>query len=313
MYERLVVIHNPNSTHGRAVDREVLQRLGDAGLNFVRLPSVSPEYDDNVDAFGKGIREGDRLIVAAGDGTISQVANAVVQAEQSDVIMAVEPYGNFNDMAAWFNGSESTIDPVILASPTAPTEQVVPMKVELDDRLWRHSLGYTTLGWTAAATELFMAGEFRELLKTQHKHMVTARSMVGLFKEYYSRRRTMALPHYTLNNAKEYHTGITDIVAMNTGRMGRVIRRNNVQPRSPNFAYAELDVSTLYRNAGFLGMAALGRMPATIAAAQRLEFIQPTSVPIQTEGEFAQETVAAVTISKDTQTSLQVVNLRSSV
>lgn len=98
-----------------------------------------------------------------------------------------------------------------------------------------------------------MGGDFRDLLKTQHKHMVTARSMVGLFKEHYSRRRSMALPHYTRNNTNEYHTGITDVVAMNTGRMGGVIRRNDARPSSQDFAYAELDVSTLYRNAGFLG------------------------------------------------------------
>ena len=313
MNERLVVIHNPNSTHGSDVNREVLQRLGDVGLKFVCLPSVSPEYDDNVDAFANGIREGDRLLVAAGDGTISQAANAVVLADQIGVSMAVEPYGNFNDMAAWFNGSESSVDPVILASPNVPTHDVVPMKVELDDTLWRYSLGYTTLGWTAAATELFMGGEFRELLKTQHKHMVTARSMVGLLKEYYSRRQSMALPHYTRNGAREYQAGITDVVAMNTGRMGRVIRRNDARPESQKFAYAELDVSTLYRNAGFLGMAALGRMPASIASAQRLDFIEPTTIPLQTEGEFAQETVSRITISKHPHTSIQVVNLRRSV
>lgn len=288
MPERLVVIHNPNSTHGREVQSQILGRLDDAAIRYERIASVSPYYDDNVEVFADALREGDRAIIAAGDGTASQaVAGALVSGHDA-IEVGFEPYGNFNDLAAGYNGSERPIDPVLLARPDAHISSAKPIRIDCNDQPWRYALGYATVGWTATATGLFMEGDFRDSLKQQHKHLVTARSFAGLFGEYLRRRHDMALPQFILNDVREFQTRTTDIVALNTRRMGRVIRLHAARPDSDEFTFATLDVSSLYRNRVFLAKAALGAMPGDSASSQRIVFSEPADIPIQTEGEFAE-------------------------
>jgi hypothetical protein len=309
MPERLVVVHNPNSTHGSEVESSVFHRLDDAAIRYEKVPSVSSIYEDNVDVFAKSFRPGDRILVAAGDGTASQAVNGAILSGELGIEMAFEPFGNFNDLAASYNGAERVVDPLRLVNSHASLLNVRPVRVEVNDEPWRYALGYSTVGWTAAATDLFMNGELRESLKRQHKHLVTARSIANLFAEYYKRRHDMALPHYLLNGSREIRTDRTDIVALNTRRMGRIIRLHAARPDSDKFAYAELNVESLLRNRRFLARAALGTMPADVATSQRIEFCQPASqIPIQTEGEFALlKDISRLTFTKDHNEAITVV------
>ena len=287
MPERLVVVHNPNSTHGSEVESNIFRRLDDASIGYERVPTVSPVYEDNVDLFAKSFRSGDRILVAAGDGTASQAVNGAILSGELGIEVAFEPFGNFNDLAASYNGTERIVDPLRLVNSHASLLNIQPIRIEVNDELWRYAPAYSTVGWTAAATGLFMNGELRESLKQQHKHLVTARSFANLFAEYYRRRHDMALPHYLLNGSCEIRTDRTDIVALNARRMGRMIRLRAARPDSGKFAYAELNVESLVKNRSFLAKAALGAMPADIAMRQQIEFCQPAAqVPIQTEGEF---------------------------
>lgn len=76
-YERLFLIQNPNSTRAKDVQGSVLDQLGHAGIAYVLMQTPSPKYEGNVDAIMGNIRVGDRIISLGGDGTGSQVFNAV--------------------------------------------------------------------------------------------------------------------------------------------------------------------------------------------------------------------------------------------
>jgi diacylglycerol kinase family enzyme len=285
MSERIVVVHNPNSTKSRDVKREVFGRLRDAGITFDAVESKTPDHDSNAEEFAEFFREGDTILGAGGDGAHTQIKDGMLLSGLPGLRIGFLGYGNFNDIAVGFNGP-GHIDPLRFLDDRAQEIDAIPMHVDINGKTIRRPLAYATLGWTATASGKFADGEFRQLLKERNKHFVTALSGAALFREYFQRRKELFLPHYTLNDDREYNTRITDVVALNHPRMGRFIRRNDFDSSGKDFAYAQLDVSGLMKNSRFLTQAFIGNMPATLVNEQRLEFQVPSTIPYQNEGEF---------------------------
>lgn len=132
-YERLFLIQNPNSTRAKDVQGSVLDQLGHAGIAYVLMQTPSPKYEDNVDAIMGNIRVGDRIISLGGDGTGSQVFNAVwglPDDMRCDVAVGYQPIGNFNDMSRATCGSDTDIMAVV--SGEADTVDLRPMEIIVD-------------------------------------------------------------------------------------------------------------------------------------------------------------------------------------
>jgi diacylglycerol kinase family enzyme len=254
-------------------------------MTYEVVQSKSPDYDDNVAAFAESFREGDTILAAGGDGTHTQVSEAIIQSGLADLRAGFLAYGNFNDIPVGFNGP-GRIDPLTLLDARARAIDAIPMHVDVNGETVRRPLAYATLGWTATASGKFAEGDFRQHLKERNKHLVTALSGAALFREYVQRRRDLYLPHFTLNDDRELHTRTTDVVALNHSRMGRFIRLKGFDSSDKDFAYVQLDVSNLIKNSPFLSRAFAGQMPAEMTNEQRLDFQVPSTVPFQNEGEF---------------------------
>jgi hypothetical protein len=69
--------------------------------------------------------------------------------------------------------------------------------------------------------------------------------------------------------------------------MAKIIRSGQDKYKEPDFLRRDLDVSGLVKNSGFLAASALGRMPGQATQADELTFPQPSSIPIQIDGEFS--------------------------
>ncbi|MFQ5422429.1 MAG: diacylglycerol/lipid kinase family protein [Phycisphaerae bacterium] len=116
---RYVIIANPVAGRGRAerLAEAVHQRLTDTGAESrIEHTSARGEAETIAAAALAQPRQpgGDRLCVVAcgGDGTIQQVANALMQAPESRGVLGLAPGGRCNDFASSF-GVET--DPVAIA------------------------------------------------------------------------------------------------------------------------------------------------------------------------------------------------------
>lgn len=310
-FERLVVVYNPHSAQAARVGRQVIDRLVQQDASPTLLTTVSEKFDDNVDFIAGQLRDGDRVIAAAGDGTSSQVYSSIIRSETSGVTLGFTGYGNLNDMAATYSGSETPIDPMRLVN-SRNVLTTKPIDVRINDEHWRYSPAYTTVGWTAFAAQEFMLPHVRSSLKEQHKHLVSAKSFAHILAEYYRRRQHMSLPTYWIDDERELQTRSTDIVALNQKRMGRIIRHQAARSDSGVFLSKHLDVSSLTPNAAFFAKAFAGRMPGDVVSSQTVHFATPASFDIQSEGEGALlRDVQTLTFTKDHDVTVPIVSVES--
>lgn len=91
------VIVNPTADRGRAFQRlEELRRRFDAEATF--LPTQGPGHAEEL--AGQAVRDGYTVVAAAGgDGTAHEVANGILRAGRTDVVLGVYPIGSANDYA----------------------------------------------------------------------------------------------------------------------------------------------------------------------------------------------------------------------
>ncbi|MFO0936265.1 MAG: diacylglycerol kinase family protein [Gemmataceae bacterium] len=111
------VIYNPAAGRGRArkqIDTARRQLAPDAEL----FPTEGPHHASEVaaSAVSKGFK---RIIAAGGDGTVHEVANGILNANDSSVAMSVWPLGSMNDYAFtlglvdwWHQADKPPLEPI---------------------------------------------------------------------------------------------------------------------------------------------------------------------------------------------------------
>ena len=301
-FERLVVLANHNSTRARKVAQNVLARLDDAGVRHETVTTRSANTSDNIADLSATIRPGDTWISAAGDGTAMALVNATLRQEPktaASVKLGFLGYGNFNDVA----GSQR--DPLELLADNAQTQPLHPMTIEVNGKLWRYSPAYLTLGATARLAAGFGQDTSREQLKESSEHTKLLRSLVQLGRDYFD-VRSEYLPAFHASHSLTVRNAVTDVLFINSPRVGRIIRSTTDYAQQPTFGYRESNVASIARNIPF-GIAALaGFTPATAMTGQRLTWDRPANLPAQTEGEFESlEDVTDLFVYKDPQTVLK--------
>jgi len=302
---RLVVIHNPNSTDARHVRHGVFDRLVEAGESFETIQTRYTTTQANTNDIAEQLRDGDTVISAAGDGTASQVANAVLQSGV-DAEIGFLPYGNFNDLAlTHMRPKDSVID--LLHADTA---ELQPLAVYLDGQLWRYAPGYLTIGWTAIAAGQFDDLTSRGALSAAPRSLKLIRSIAQLADSYAKHRNTHLPPfettEYTHNDGR-----VTDILAINSPRVAHIVRSDRAFYDGPTFGYKEVDISKVLPNLAFGAQALAGHAALAPVSDVSIRFDSPAhGLPVQTEGEFARVNTQVVTISKWPERKLTVLHSR---
>lgn len=298
MAERLVVIHNPNSSRARRAGREVLEELNTTGIAFTPLETGSPESEDNIADMRDVLREGDTVIVAAGDGTAMQAGNAILRNGFEHTKLGLLPYGNFNDLASVYG---LTADSLLATTEmdALPTLPLHPITIEADGKYCRDALAYVTAGWTARAAREFSEPNAREAVTTTPDVVKLTKSLFQLAINYFAHRKEYLPPFHTSQSGL-VRQAVTDMLAINSPIMGSIIRSDMPYGNIANtFGYHELDVSSLVKNIPWGIKALSGHTPSTPAEKMTLHFEQPSAVPIQSEGEFFNLTANEITLTKD--------------
>jgi diacylglycerol kinase family enzyme len=294
MYERIVVVTNPNSTRAGAVGRDVIRRLADERIPFTHISTRYPSADDNIaDLTGK-IHDGDKLISAGGDGTMLAVSNAALDSGAEGITVAPLAFGNFNDMA----GKQT--DPLAPIAPNAHRVSHTPLGIEVNGELWRYSPAYFTLGFTALAAATFEDQNSRERLHAMPRAFAMAANVAQLGEAYFMHRNEL-LPAFHTSQSPIVQRAVTDVLILNHSRAGRIIRSHTDYGQTAEFGYVERDVRRILPNLPF-GFAALaGKAPAKHLTDETLSFSVPSSVPVQTDGEYARlNDVTNIRVYKDT-------------
>ena len=283
MSERLVIVQNPNSTHASLAEKAIRQQL-DTDVMFESFFTKYTSTEDNINSMREVFRNGDRIIAAGGDGTAMQIVNAVLREEHTDTEVAFTGFGNFNDLATAHAGSASLLD---LLSDDASTVDLFPLTIEVDDTYWRDAPAYMTMGWTALAAAEFGSSTSRDSLRGKPRASNLAASLHQLLN-HYAENRHFKLPAFTTDVPDSPLHGASDVLAVNNPRVGSIVRSRDRYYDGASFGYAEVDVSRIIKNMPFGLKSIAGHAPTAPRQSVTVEFDAPATVPIQSEGEFAQ-------------------------
>ena len=299
---RLLVVINPNSTKAHRVQSEVINPLHENGDVFTTVQTLTPDTEENIAHLSALIRDGDRVISAAGDGTAMQVVNAVLR-EGIDAEVGFLPYGNFNDIAKT-HGLTSPLQ----AYGDVGTTELHPLAVGVNEQFLRYAPAYVSLGWSAVAASHFGQSGSREKLRKQKRLASIIPSMGQLARDYFALRGEK-LPPFHASHARNVRDTVTDVLAVNSPRVGAVVRSKLDYYDGNNFGYNEVDVSRFFPNFLFGMQALLGTLPASLRTSTNVAFEAPAVVPFQSEGEFLRlEDVSTIDIYKDPSKTISVIH-----
>ncbi len=298
--ERLVVVHNPDSTRAAHVGRGVFDVLDAAGLTYTRVETRSPATEDNIYDMQNTLRDGDRALIAAGDGTVMQAANAILR---NGLHASIAPlgYGNFNDQA------RGRINVLHLASPTATTYLTIPLTIEVDGQYWRHAPAYFTAGWTATAAEHAGSQKLRERAKHQPEYLRMVANLAQAALQYFSVRGGH-LPSFCTADDPTERTSVTDIAAINSRRAAGIVGSSQDWGANDSFGYREFNLNRVPPNIPFIMQSLTGHAQLTPHTEAEVIFTEPATIPAQSEGEFqVLEDITRLKIYKNTSQALNFV------
>ncbi|GEM_PF-769976 len=306
---RVLVVHNPKSSHASNVQRDVFDRLREDGVKYESFSTPSPDATDNIDAIAATLREDDTVLSVGGDGTALQVANGVRVAGVAGVKLGILNLGNFGDGAHNFHIPAARRDPLPVLEAQDRTVAVRPLEIMVNDEYWRSTLLYATLGWTAMAAHQFDNPKIREQL--QHGAANLPLTLGRLVLYYFKTRHEGVLPLFS-RDGDDGGEPVTDIMAVSGRYVAGFMKMRHDKTGDLDFLSRDLDVSGLTKNSSFLTASTLGYMPGTMKASDTLLFKEPASVPIQLDGEFTLlENVSKLQIRKSPELpTLQVITTR---
>ena len=301
---RLLIIYNPRSSRFSDVKNEVLSRLTELkGYMVGKYEVANTNVDDNTKKLAKILKNDDLVVAAGGDATAVIAANAILQSDKN-ITLAVLPYGNFNDLSRTL-GTETLEDVVTWTggvaggtpaarsreastagetATTGPVQKLYPLEIYIDDKFFRYATCYVTIGMTAEAVELFDKPKVRKKLKTSSGRSFG--SYLSLASWYFkNRHRKVFLPEFRLNGELQ-HRKTSDYAAVNGSSMARVMKGGD-DYQNPTVFRSETDrLTSFWRLVKLLTKSILSRIPGSETKGDILEFIRPSTVELQAEGEY---------------------------
>ncbi len=309
--EQLVIVQNPQSTRAELFDERVAFPLHQAGIDFRIIPTESKDAEANIAALSEQLPDSGIVISAGGDGTASQVMNAVLRGKKRNkegvakVALGFVRLGNFNDIAGEHTGAQD-----VLTLLDAPIVNIRPMIVEVDGEYLCHAPGYFSLGGASLAARKFSEKGTRQEVRQTPEQLKLASSL-GRVAAHYMQNRDQYLPAFRVNNGTRIVEKATDIIAINTPRVARVVRTQRPYYDSPEFgARTNIDTSRIVPNVP-VGLRALaGKMPLVPVENMHITFAEDALVPAQAEGEFRLLKVKELSVHKRPEDVIRVLHAR---
>lgn len=273
---RLIVIYNPRSSRFSEVEQDVISRTRKLQGYAVGKYEVAPtNLEDNIKKLAKILRDGDLVLSAGGDATGIIASNAIINSKK-DATLAVLPYGNFNDLARTLRTKK--IEDVLESRPGL----LYPLDVLINGQHWRYATCYVTIGMTAKAVGIYNQPKMRAKLKKTFGRKVS--SYTELSKWYFKNRRECLLPEFKLNG-KLQPKKTSDYAAVNGRSMARVMKGRE-DYRDPIFFRSETDrLTNSYRLFKLMLKSIIFRIPGSPTKGDVLEFVKPSTITLQAEGE----------------------------
>ena len=275
--KRLLIIYNPRSSRYADVKKEVLEPARKlTGYMVGKYEIEKTDIDQNVRKFAKLLKDGDMVLAAGGDATGVIAVNGILQSG-CDVVLAVLPYGNFNDLARTL-GTEK-FEEVFRGKE----RKLYPLEIVVDGRLMRYATCYVTIGMTAEAVQLYDEVKMRKILKKKWGRYVG--SYTNLMGWYFkNRRKRKFLPEFRLNGVLQ-DKRTSDYVAVNGGSIARVMRGGGDFLDARKFRNETDRLTSFWQLFKFMVRSMLIRVPGNETDGDTLEFIELGRVVIQAEGE----------------------------
>lgn len=298
-HERIVVVHNPHSTRANKVQSNVLDRLDSQGIRYVSHTTQHPDAEANIADMQAAFRDGDTVLSVGGDGTSMQAVNGILRNKHHETTLGILGYGNFRDL-----GKEQ--DPLKLLDSSAEVSTLKPLTIEVNDTYLRDAPGYMSLGFTALIANQFGAKNSRERLKAlpEWAKFMASIGQVGLD---YLALRNQKIPAFHTNLSPTVENSATDLFALNSPQVGRIIRSATDYGQESYFGFRTNDVSSILPNIPFGLKALAGHTPAEAVERLTVHFETPSNVALQTEGEFvALKDVEKIFVYKDPAKTLSI-------
>lgn len=254
---RLVLVTNPRSTQAKNVEKEILRPFYEYVFGLKKIEQLSilkyevlpTDIDDNAKRLARLIRDNDIVATIGGDGTASIGVNAVIISGK-EVKYYTIPYGNFNDIAQTVKKARG--------------QEVFVLEAIINEKHFRYSLNYFTMGMLAESTKLFDEKRVRERLRARNRNLVF--SLWELFKWYLRNRRRIFLPKldYEMNNQEIERSHMdrkkkarrnekrSDLIVLNGATMARIIRGGNFYKMKKMFLVEIRDLSSFLEIVWFM-------------------------------------------------------------
>ncbi len=281
MWKRILVVYNPNSSRYIDVRREVLDKLREVKGGLIGKFEVEKgDIEKNIGRFSEVIKNDDLVISAGGDATAAMVVNGILKSDKR-VKLAVLPYGNFNDLSRTL-GTKKVQD--VFYNDKVVIKKMYPLEIFLNGDFFRYAACYVTIGMTAESVELFDDPIIRRKLKKGRKN--SWRSYYYLMIWYFkNRHKKVFIPKFKLNG-KDMKSNISDYFAVNGESISKVMRGGEDYLSPKVFKSATYDLVSFLKLVKMMILSMLIKIPAKKTVGDVLDFFYPSTVELQSEGEW---------------------------
>lgn len=301
---RLMLVINPRSAQYAAVEREILEPARRMkGWTVGRFELDLDSVDENAQRLAALIQDGDLVVAAGGDGTASVAVNAVMMAEEGRTgfgeegqledergrgvrrraTLAVLGYGNFNDTARMLGVRRSEgLEEVVARFGRGETGEIYPLEALVNGKHWRYAAGYVTVGMLAESTTVFETEPVRWRLRAGRPRLLF--SLWSLAKWYWQNHRQSGLPE-GYRNGEAWAARTTDYVAVNGKSVAQVMRGGKWYLDPQEFQGGMMRLGSFWRVGWMMLTSIFRRVPGETTRGDRLDFVEPSSVVMQAEGE----------------------------
>ena len=292
MTGRLILVLNPRSSQYAAVTREILEPARKLkGWTVGKFELDLGDVDENAARLAGILQDGDLVVAAGGDGTASVAVNGVMMAEEGQsgvgarkrVTLAALGYGNFNDTARMLGvRRREGLEEVVARFAQGQTTEIYPLEALVNGKHWRYAAAYVTVGMLAASTAVFDTEPVRWKLREGKPRLIF--SLWSLVKWYARHHRQDWLPE-GYRNGEAWAARTTDYAAVNGKSVAQVMRGGKWYLDPQEFQGGVMRLGSFWRVGWMMLTSIFRRVPGETTRGDRLDFVEPSSVVMQAEGE----------------------------
>jgi len=216
---QFVVFYNDQSTRSGGFHPLVRTPLDKycrrTGANVTYL-TVLPNFDDTIKyiATSDAVKDGDTVIAAGGDGTLSAVFNGLIKGDKA-VDFVTLPLGQANDMIGSFGSRQKFLD--IIGIVNSPTIEYQALDLKINGQHLYYALHEWSIGHLANIGE--RNDRLQRIAKAAGKKINVPIEVFQYYKKQAVPNPSASLPAFTDMNGQQHHYSVISALL---GRIGGV-------------------------------------------------------------------------------------------